>query len=63
MDVPTALLSDLAQLADSVDLDAGLLQTPLSALVAELSAAVGSYPWASAHPRPRRPACHPDRHI
>lgn len=43
MEVPTALLSDLAQLADSVDLDAGLLQTPLSALVAELRAAVGSY--------------------
>jgi hypothetical protein len=43
VDVPTALLSDLAQLADSVDLDAALLQTPLSALVGELRAAVGSY--------------------
>jgi hypothetical protein len=29
VDVATALLSDLAQLADSVDLDVALLQTPL----------------------------------
>ncbi len=43
MDVSTALLGALTQLANSVDLDAGLLRTPLRALVGELRAAVGSY--------------------
>ena len=43
MDVSTALLGALTQLAKSVDLDAGLLRTPLRALVGELHAAVGSY--------------------
>jgi hypothetical protein len=43
VEVPTALLSDLTKLADGVGLDAGLLQAPLKALVAELRAAVGSY--------------------
>jgi hypothetical protein len=43
VDVPTALLSDLTELANGVGLDAGPLQVPLKALVGELRAAVGSY--------------------
>ena len=43
MEVPTALLSDLTELADGGGLDAGLLQVPLKALVGGLRAAVGSY--------------------
>jgi hypothetical protein len=43
VEVPTALLSDLTELADGGGLDAGLLQAPLKALVGGLRAAVGSY--------------------
>jgi hypothetical protein len=43
VDVPTALLSDLTELANGVGLAAGRLQAPLKALVGELRAAVGSY--------------------
>ena len=43
MDVPTALLSDLTELANGVGLAVGPLQAPLKALVGELRAAIGSY--------------------
>jgi len=43
VDVPTALLSDLTELANGVGLAVGPLQAPLKALVGELRAAIGSY--------------------
>ena len=43
MDIPTALLNQLAQFANSVGLDAEILHLPLTNLVADLGAVIPSY--------------------